>query len=230
MHSFDTTIEIYLAHLNVGHLPNLAIRALTDMYTFRGLVLVPILWWLWFRPGERREWRRETIIATLVSGFLALAAGRLLAGFLPFRVRPVYNPDLHLHFPSTSLPDAMLSNWSSFPSDHAMLWMAVATGIFIVSRTVGLLAILYTVLFICIPRAYFGFHYPTDLIAGALIGIIITIIMTRPPIRTRYATPSLKWIELHPGFSSMLAFVLCFELVTQFDELRRLAGAASKAL
>lgn len=229
MINFDTTIETYLAHLALGPMPNLAMRALTDMYMFRGLVLIPILWWIWFQPGERREWHREMVIATIVSGLVALAVGRVLADCLPFRVRPVYSTDLHLQFSTNTLHDAMLSKWSSFPSDHAMLWMAVATGIFIVSRFAGVLAFIYTALFICFPRAYLGFHYPTDLIAGAAIGILITFIMTRAPLRTRYALPSVRWIERYPGPSSMLAFILCYELVTQFDELRRIASVASKA-
>lgn len=230
MPNIDTRIEIYLTHLHLGPLPNLVMRALTDMYTFRGLVLVPILWWIWFQPGERRDWQREMVIATVVSGLLALIVGRLLADFLPFRMRPIYDPALNLHFASVPSGDARLSNWSSFPSDHAMLWMAVAMGIFFVWRMAGIVFIVYTALFICFPRAYLGFHHPTDLLAGAAIGIAITFLMTRTPIRTRYAAPTLQWMERHPGPASVLAFLLCFELVTQFDELRRLASAASKAL
>ncbi|ACC74688.1 phosphatase PAP2 family protein [Paraburkholderia phymatum] len=230
MPNFDVTIETYLTQIHLGPLPNLVMRALTDMYTFRGLVLIPILWWIWFQPGERRNWKREVVIATVVSGLLALFAGRVLADLLPFRVRPIYDPDLHLHFASSSLGDAKLSSWSSFPSDHAMLWMAVATGIFIVSRLTGIAVIAYTAVFICFPRAYLGFHHPTDLLAGAAIGIATTYLMTRAPIRARYAAPSLHWMERYPGPASVFAFVVCFELVTQFDEVRRLASAASKAL
>ena len=229
MLNFDTTIETYLTHLHLSPLLNLVMRALTDMYSFRGLVLIPLLWWIWFQPGERREQHREIVIATVVSGLLALVVGRLLADLLPFRVRPLYDTGLHLHFAHSAIADARLSSWSSFPSDHAMLWMAIATGIFIVWRMAGIAAIVYTAIFICLPRAYLGFHYPTDLIAGAVIGIVITFLMTRAPIRMRYATPSVQWMERHPGPASVFAFLLCFELVTQFDELRRLASAASKA-
>ena len=111
-----------------------------------------------------------------------------------------------------------------------MLWMSVAAGIFIVWRRVGVLALLYTAIFICVPRAYLGFHYPTDLLAGAAIGIAITYVMTRDSVRTRYATQLLRWIERYPGPSSMLAFVLCLELITQFDELRKLVSSISKHL
>ncbi len=108
--------------------------------------------------------------------------------------------------------------------------MAVATGIFLVWKRVGLLALAYTVILICLPRAYLGFHYPTDLLVGAAVGIAITWLMTREAIRARYAAPLLRWIERYPGPSATLAFVLCLELVTQFGELRKLASSVFKNL
>ena len=230
MNSFDVAIQTFLTQITLAPLLNHAIRVVAGLYTFKGFVLVPILWWIWSQPGERREWRREMVIATIASGLVALATGRLLARCLPFRVRPIYNPELHLHFASSTLRETVLRSWSSFPSDHAMLWMAIATGIFLVWRGVGVLALLYTTIFICFPRAYLGFHYPTDLLAGAAIGIGITCFMTRDSMRTRFATPILQWAERFPGPSSMVGFMVCFELVTQFDELLMLIKSASETL
>ncbi|MEC5404229.1 phosphatase PAP2 family protein [Paraburkholderia sp. MPAMCS5] len=230
MNKFDSVIETYLSHLHFGSFATHAIQAIADLYTFKGLILIPVLWWMWCQHDARREWRREMVLATVLSGLVALFVGRLLTHWLPFRVRPVFSPELHLNFASGATKDALLSGWSSFPSDHAMLWMAIATGIFLVWRGIGVLAILYTALFICVPRAYLGFHYPTDLLAGAAVGIAITFVMTRQAIRARYATPLVRWIERHPGPSAMVAFVLCLELVTQFDELRKLASGVFKHL
>lgn len=230
MNSFDSSIETYLSNIHLDPFAIRTIEAIADLYTFKGLVLIPVLWWMWFQQDERRKWRREMVLATLLSGLVALFVGRLLTHWLPFRVRPIYSAELHLHFAGSNIKDALLTSWSSFPSDHAMLWMAIATGIFLVRRGIGVLAILYTVLFICVPRAYLGFHYPTDLLMGAAVGIGITYVMTRDAIRVRYATPALRWIELRPGPSAMLAFILCIELVTQFDELRKLAGGVIQNL
>ncbi|CAB3727259.1 phosphatase PAP2 family protein [Paraburkholderia rhynchosiae] len=228
MNSFDTSIETFLTQFNLCTPCNHVVQVIADMYTFKGLVLIPVLWWIWFQSAERRQWRREILIATTVSGLLALFVGRLLAHFLPFRTRPAYSPELHLHFPFVPAAESMLSGWSSFPSDHAMLWTSVAVGIFIVSRRIGVLALLYVAIFICAPRAYLGFHYPTDLLAGAAIGIAITCIMTRDFVRRLYATDVLRWIERYPGPSAMLGFVLCLELVTQFDEIRTFASSVFK--
>lgn len=231
MNSFDTAIQTFLTQIAFSSdLVNNAIREFADLYTLKGLALIPILWWMWFKPSQRGEWEREMVIATIASGLLSLAIGRLLAHFLPFRGRPIYTPELHLHFPSAGLPEAVLRTWSSFPSDHAMLWMSVATGIFLVWRRAGVLALLYTAIVICLPRVYLGLHYPTDVLGGAAIGIIITYVMTRDSVRTRLAAPILGWIHRFPGPCYTLAFLLCFELVTQFDEVLLLKHSVSKAL
>ncbi|TCF96364.1 phosphoesterase [Paraburkholderia strydomiana] len=224
MNDLDSSIETYLWHVHLGHFATKSIEAFAGLYTFKGLVLIPLLWWLWFQPNARRKWRRAIVIATAFSGVIALFLARLLTHWLPFRVRPVYSTILHLQFANSANRGVGLMDWSSLPSDHAMLWMAIATGIFLAAPRIGLLALLYAVFFICAPRAYLGLHYPTDLLAGAAMGIAITVTATRDAIRTRIAFPALRWIERHQAASAMVAFVLCAELVTQFDELRDLAS------
>ena len=68
------------------------------------------------------------------------------------------------------------SNWkqlSSFPSDHAALFFTLAVGIYFASRRAGWFCfIYYSLLFICLPRVYLGEHYPTDIVAGAAIGMV----------------------------------------------------------
>ncbi|WP_321945601.1 phosphatase PAP2 family protein [Paraburkholderia sp. J10-1] len=230
MNSFDTVILGALTRIDLPPLLNHAIRVMAGLYTFKGYVLIPLIAWIGFQPNERREWRREMMFATVASGLIALAVGRLLARFLPFRQRPIFNPDLHLHFASSSLRAAGLTDFSSFPSDHAMLWVAIAVGIFLVWRFVGALAILYVLLIICLPRAYLGYHYPTDLIAGGVIGVAITWLMTRDAIRKRTAGPALRLMTRFPGPAAAMAFLVCFELVTQFDDLLRLTHSVLHAM
>ncbi|CAN7663194.1 phosphatase PAP2 family protein [Trinickia sp. LjRoot230] len=231
MTDFDTIIQTFLTeHAFHSELLNHAVRVIAGLYTFKGLVLIPILWWIWFKPSDRSEWKREMVIATIVSGLLALAIGRMLAHYLPYRVRPVHNPDLHLHFPPAGLREPAFRTWGSFPSDHAMLWVSIAAGIFMTWRRVGIFALLYAAIFICAPRVYLGLHYPTDILAGAALGVAITYLMTRDALRVRFAAPALRCMERFPALSYTAAFLLSFELITQFDELLMLVQSISKAI
>ncbi|MFM0566056.1 phosphatase PAP2 family protein [Paraburkholderia sediminicola] len=209
------------------------VEAIVSAYLSKGVVLVALLWWVWFKPeraedpdGEAiRRHHRELVVIAIASGLIALAAGRLLAHYLPFRLRPMYEPALRAFYPEANVEEPVLRTWSAFPSDHAMLWCAVAMGIFLASRPVGIYALFHAVVLIGLPRIYLGLHYPTDVLAGAALGIGIACVMNVRPIRTRIAAPILAFAQRYPGVFYGAAFLLSFELATQFDGLRVLAHA-----
>ena len=74
-------------------------------------------------------------------------------------------------------------DWSAFPSDHAVMYSALAVGLCFVSLRLGLFATVYVVCAICFPRAYLGYHYPTDLLVGAVIGALCAYGFNLPAAR-----------------------------------------------
>jgi undecaprenyl-diphosphatase len=63
----------------------------------------------------------------------------------------------------------------SFPSDHAVMAGAVATGLWFVSRRLGIAASIAAVL-MAFARVYIGAHYPQDVLAGLALGCLVAIL------------------------------------------------------
>jgi undecaprenyl-diphosphatase len=231
VNTFDSTILRFVNQFafRSGTFDHMVI-AFNEFYFTRGLVLMGMLWWIWFRNGPSVRRDREIVATTTVATFVALFTGRFLAHWLPFRVRPFANPELMLRFPSDGSTQDLLRTWSAFPSDHAMMWCAVATGIFLASRRLGIVAFLYAIVFICLPRVYLGLHHPTDVLAGGALGVLICLIMNRAAFRQRLAAPILSWSAKHEGALHVGIFLLSFELASQFDELRTLSQSVLKHL
>jgi membrane-associated phospholipid phosphatase len=238
MNAFDYWLISLLAGAT-RHAPALTrvSESIVNMYLIKGTVPIALLWWIWFRrehaAADRSEARirdREIVVIAIASGLIALLAGRLLAHYLPFRLRPIYEPQFRPLYPESTLPELLPRTWSAFPSDHAMLWCAIAAAIFVASRAAGIYALLHTSVLIGLPRIYLGLHYPTDVLAGAVLGIGIACVLNVRPIRKRVAAPILALARYRSGLFHALAFMLCFELATQFDEFRALAHQLSSTL
>jgi undecaprenyl-diphosphatase len=226
MHNLDINIIVFLNDL--AHRSSLFDRAMVLLSTtnlLKGGLIIAVLWWLWFGRDELRAQSRATIISTLVSSFGALFVARIFALLLPFRLRPLHHPAIDFT-PPYSMQPVVLEGWSSFPSDHAALFFTLAMGIFLVSREIGILVLSYVFVFICLPRVYLGLHFPTDIVAGALIGMIIAYIANTTKVKQLLSSYVLPWQSRYPGFFYTSFFLLTYQIVTLFDDTRTIGQFA----
>jgi membrane-associated phospholipid phosphatase len=115
-------------------------------------------------PGERG--RRELGVAGLLSASLALAGAATAQRFGSDRVRPALSG--LFHFPA--LPTEIQTDLVSFPSETAAVAFALAAVLMKQGPLRAWFAFFWSVVVVCMPRLYGGYHYASDLVAGAVIG------------------------------------------------------------
>jgi len=192
---------------------------------FKGGLIMALFCWAWIKLGEGGRKEREILLYGLLVCAPAVLVARGLAVLLPFRVRPLHNPELHYQLAYTLDPNA-LEKWSSFPSDHATLYFALAMTLFFVSRRWGGIALLYVFCVICLPRVYLGLHYPTDIVAGALLGILAAFTVHLQWLRRLIAGTAMRWMDAYPAPFYISLILLAFENFELFESLRAVAKLA----
>ena len=132
-----------------------------------GLFAAALLWAWWWARGRRDVARVAAALWAPLGALVALGLNQ-----------PLVN-GLREARPYALLPHVLVlvsrSSDYSFPSDHAVMAGAVAAGVFLVSRTWGLLTALLAVL-MCVDRVYVGAHFPGDVLAGFVFGALVCLV------------------------------------------------------
>ncbi len=224
MSQFDRAIVLFLNQFaqRSWTLDQLAtLFATTDI--IKGGIFASFLWWAWFRTGPAPRRDQEIVVATLVGCAVALFAARYLALTLPHHARPIADPTLDFVRPYGKMRTS-LEHWNAFPSDHAALFLGLATGIYLVSRRLGLFTLAYALVVTGLARIYLGLHYPSDVIAGAALGVGTVGLAVQERVRRPLARAVLAWPQRRPALFYALFFLVTYQIATLFFGLRTMAA------
>ena len=118
----------------------------------------------WKKPFGRFRASWQMVLAALVAaGVARFGIVEVIRWFKP-RLRPFNVPDINLLISKV--------NESSFPSGHASFFFALATVVFLNNKKAGIWFYAAAVL-ISIARVFVGVHWPSDILAGAILGILM---------------------------------------------------------
>jgi undecaprenyl-diphosphatase len=216
MNAFDFTIVQFLnTFSHRSWALDSFLLLLSENFLLKGAVITILYWWAWFRKGEHKSEERSFLLFGILSSYPALLISRFFSFMLPFRERPLRNPALHFQLPYGVRPEGLIG-WSSFPSDNAVFFLILVTCRFFVSRRAGLFGLFHSVLVVGIVRVYLGYHYPTDILGGALIGIAVAGLSKEAAIRAAVTRRPLLWLEIRPDLSYAGLFLLSFLVATTF--------------
>jgi undecaprenyl-diphosphatase len=197
---------------------------LADATILQGGLFMAYFWWVWFRQdgGDAAVAdRRQKVVLSIAGAIVAVIVSRTLQVTLPFHLRPLHTPSLHFVLPLGVNPQT-LNMWNSLPSDHAVIYFALATAVWFQSRPLGYAAMAWSLIVGLIPRIYLGYHYPSDIVAGVICGTALMALIWRVTPRNRLLGPVVAAEQSHRLAFYAVAFLLTYELAILFYDLRHL--------
>jgi undecaprenyl-diphosphatase len=171
MNPFDLGVYHFLNHF-AGHHPIVD----TFMKVFAQdtpLIYAALFIIAWFALPKSEEGKRHALVVSFCSGVLALLINVVIS-HIWFRARPF------AVLPKGSFTQLVPhSNDASFPSDHTSGSFAFASGAW--GRSAKWVSYSFTTIAVLtmVARVYVGVHWPTDVLASVIVGIVAGRIMWR---------------------------------------------------
>jgi undecaprenyl-diphosphatase len=190
-----------------------------DTSLLNGGVFLAAYWWLWFEAdASGPPAKRRNVVVALLAVIGVAGALKLLKAYLPFRYRPLNDPDLGLRLPFGADPGS-LNHFSSFPSGHAMLFFALSVPLWLRSRWLGAAAAGWTLLAICLPLLHLGDHWASDIFAGAVFGVTCMLLLCRLIDATTLPDRVVRFSASHPPAFYAVAALVSLEIAVRFGHV-----------
>lgn len=228
MNGLDQYLALAL-NRSIDHRPLLdwLIGTVLDLPSLKMLPLVAMLGAIWFSSPPKAPERR-IVLQTVIGAVLALIVSRLIQDLGPYRPRPMHLTSLGF-VPPLGIHPERVEHSSSFPSDHAALAFALSAGIYVWRRSWGVVAIVWSVITTCFARVYAGYHYPTDVAVGALLGIASTWLAGMMPVIAVQSFLERQAVE-HPYIFYFITFGAAYQVVSLFWDFRFAANTLQAIL
>lgn len=143
---------------------------------------IPVVLLMWVLGSAFNNEKAKKGAVMLVIVFIAIIIIGLSLKAVYYRPRPFLNPLL------SSIDHVLVPKDldSSFPSGHALIVAGGAAVSFLFLRKRYSIPLVIEAALVSYSRVYVGVHYPTDVIAGVILGVAISFIICSILINNKY--------------------------------------------
>lgn len=167
--SIDSTLFTWINGFagRVTFIDELAKGLANDYFTIISCCLVLLALWFGARdPNARHRDQIAVFCASISLGISQAIVG--ISNLVYVRTRPFEVLPVHLLFYQPTD--------SSFPSNSASILFAMAFGVFMMNKKAGSVLLTFAAAH-GLARVFVGVHYPSDVLAGAVIGAIVAMLV-----------------------------------------------------
>jgi membrane-associated phospholipid phosphatase len=185
-----------------------------------GFIYAVVLFMFWHFSEDNDQGRAERVVLTILIGTVIGALCSLaLQQVIRWPPPAFYPPTRSLY----ALHSRLSPNRNSFPSDSAMLYSTVAFGMAAWSRKLSMALLGWLVVFVEPIRIFVGGHYPSDILAGVLLGFCslraaTVLIQSLPQIASLASSQATVF--------RLILFLWLFEIGNEFKDVSELLHSA----
>ena len=148
--------------------------SLNNLYIFLAVGLayvMPAILLVWLFVVKQKYVPVKAVILAVLAALLARWVMKPIITLFAFRNRPYIAHEVHKIISKSN-------NQASFPSGHALAMFAIASVVYCYNKKMGILMYILAAL-TALNRVVVGVHYPSDVIAGAILGILAGLLTVK---------------------------------------------------
>jgi undecaprenyl-diphosphatase len=73
---------------------------------------------------------------------------------------------------------------------------------------------------ICLPLLFLGYHWPSDIVAGAVVGVALMLLLCRLISATRLPDRVVRFSATHSPAFYAIAWLVALEIAVRFDAVQ----------